>query len=464
MRSSWIMGRLIGRLCRKGLGLASMVALVLLLPAVAANAEENTLSKETTACLKCHDKEDLTKTLENKETLSLHVSTSAFIESMHGKTDCEDCHSGLDAKTHGKEKASIASKREYSLSLQGSCRECHKKDFAKYEDSLHAALVKEGSKEGRKDAPLCADCHNQHTLRSVKIIGPIAATPCAKCHEKIFEAYSKDVHGLERVAKGKSAPICANCHQTHDVKAASLGDGIKEACLECHKEAVKEHKDWLPNAALHFEAISCPVCHAPDAQRRVNLRLYDEVAKKQISEKAGDPLFKKRTDAADLKETGLNELALYNLLKEFNKDGQGHVVLRGRLEVSSGVEAHQLADKSKAIKDCNVCHQAGAQPFQSVVLTIASPDGRPLRHAVQKDILNSMLATQSVKGFYAVGSTRIGLLDNLLIVVFLAGVGGPLVHIVIKWLFRKERRKNGAAAHADSQAQPGDRRADDASK
>ena len=119
MRSSWIMGKMIGRLCGKGLGLAGLVALVLALPGPTAYAEENELSKETMACLKCHDKESLEKTLDNQEKLSLHVSTSAFAASMHGKTDCEDCHSGLDAKTHGKEKASIASKREYSLSLQG---------------------------------------------------------------------------------------------------------------------------------------------------------------------------------------------------------------------------------------------------------------------------------------------------------------------------------------------------------
>ena len=64
--------------------------------------------------------------------------------------------------------------------------------------------------------------------------------------------------------------------------------------------------------------------------------------------------------------------------------------MRGRLEVRSGVEAHQISEKSKAIKDCNVCHQAGAEPFQSVTLTIAGPDGRPMRHGVQKDVLNSL--------------------------------------------------------------------------
>ena len=471
MKGSRIMGKTIQRLHNMCLTLAGLVALVLFMPGMAAHAEDNDLSKETKACLKCHDKEGLEKKLENQETLSLYVSTKAFVESMHSKNDCEDCHSSIDSKSHGKVKVVIKSKREHSLSMQGSCRECHKKNFAKYEDSLHAALVKEGSKEGRKDAPLCADCHDPHTLHSVKIVVPIAATPCAKCHQEIFKAYSGDVHGLERIAKGKAAPICADCHKTHDVKAASFGDGVKDACLSCHKDAVKQHQDWLPNAALHFEAISCPVCHVPGAERRVNLRLYDNVAKRQVSEKRGVPLFDKRTDAADLTNVGLDERALLSLLKEFNQDGgQGNTVLRGRLEVRSGIEAHQLSEKSKAIRDCNTCHQKGAEPFQSVTLTIASPDGRPLRHGIQKDVLNSLQATESVRGFYAIGSTRIKLLDYALIVVFLAGIGGPLVHMTIKWLFRRFRRQHEAElraelALADSQAVPGDRRTpDDASK
>ena len=84
------------------------------------HAEDNDLSKETKACLKCHDEESvgLEKTLENQEKLSLHVSTKAFVESMHNKTDCEDCHSNIDSKSHGKEKKIIKSKLEYSISLR----------------------------------------------------------------------------------------------------------------------------------------------------------------------------------------------------------------------------------------------------------------------------------------------------------------------------------------------------------
>lgn len=281
MKCFSIMGRGIGWSCPKSLILAGMMALVFSMAGVTARAGEGELSSESKACLKCHDKEGEEKTLENGDKLSLHVSTKAFLESMHKDTDCEDCHSGIDAKTHGKVNAVIKSKREYFLSLRESCRECHKKKFKEYEDSVHAALLKEGSKK----APICLDCHDSHTLRSVKIVVPIAETPCAKCHEDIFKAYAKDVHGLERIAKGKAAPICADCHQAHDVKAASFGEGRKDACIACHKNAINDHKDWLPNAERHFEAISCPACHVPTAKRRVNLRLYDSVTKNQVSEK-----------------------------------------------------------------------------------------------------------------------------------------------------------------------------------
>jgi len=459
-------GQAIRRLCRLNL-VAIGAALLPFFMTGAVNAEEEGLSKETQACLKCHDKEGEEKTLDNKEKLPLHVSTKAFETSEHRKTDCEDCHSDIDAKTHGKVRKSIESRRAYSLSMKDSCRECHKKPFKSYQDGLHAALVKAGDEK----APLCSDCHNSHTLRSVKIVVPMEETPCAKCHEDIYKAYAGDVHGLERAAKGKAAPICATCHKTHDIKAASFGDGIKDSCISCHKDAVGEHKDWLPNAALHFEAISCPVCHSPGAKRRVNLRLYDNTAKRQLSEKTGIPRFEKRAAAADMYKAGLDEKALWNLLTEFNQDsGNKNTVLRGRLEVRSGVEAHRISEKSRAVSDCDTCHRPGAEPFQSVTLTIASPDGRPIRHGVQKDVLNSLAATESVRGFYAIGSTRIKLLDYALLLVLLAGIGGPVAHMAVKWLFRRTReqrlggQRGAGDAQAAEQAIPGDRRDDDASR
>jgi hypothetical protein len=124
------------------------------------------------------------------------------------------------------------------------------------------------------------------------------------------------------------------------------------------------------------------------------------------------------------------------------------VILRGRLEVRSGVEAHQLAAKSKAISDCDTCHSKGAEAFQSVVISIAGPDGRPLRHGVQTDVLNSLTAIQSVRGFYAIGSTRIKLLDWLLALAVAGSVAGVVGHMSIRRMFKGVRERRAAAAAA----------------
>ena len=462
MRTRVFPGRVAPRTPHAGFVITAIFLLVLLIlfprPAFAADDE---FSKESLACLKCHEKPDLAKKLEDGKTLSLHVSAKDYQASMHKKQDCTDCHSNLDDKTHGKVKAPMENRRELMAAMQESCRDCHKKKFKQYDDGIHAALIKAGNDK----APLCANCHNAHTQGSVKLLTPIDQTPCATCHDKIFEAYRADVHGLERIAKGKKAPICADCHQAHDVTAASLGEGIKDTCIGCHKDAVAKHKDWLPNTELHFDAISCPACHAPTAQRRVNLRLVDGSTQKQLREKTGVPQFALRASDADSANLGLDERALMSLLTQFGQDGgpNGKVMVRGRLEVKSGVQAHQLSEKEKALKDCDTCHKAGAEPFQSVSITIAGADGRPLRHAVQKDVLSSLTALESVRGFYAIGSTRIKLLDWLLLLAVTGSIAGALGHMTVKRLFKgtrerraaEEARVLAATAQADSKTTPG---------
>jgi predicted CXXCH cytochrome family protein len=413
-------------------------------------ADDVELAEEDVACQKCHDgKVQLLKKTEAGETLSLMISTPAFLASMHNETSCTDCHEDLDEKNHGKVKVPMESKRAYRMAFQDSCTTCHKKNVAKYKDSVHSMMVSDGSEK----APTCSDCHNSHTQKSVKLVEPIANVPCARCHEDIFKAYSQDVHGLERVAKGKTAPICADCHQSHAVQAASLGNALKDSCLNCHKDAAAKHEVWLPNSGRHFEAISCPVCHAPDAQRRVNLRMVDAVGGKQLLEKKGVPQFERLTKAADTGNTDLSERELRSFLKEFNLENvDNKAILSGRLEVRSGVNAHQMAVKEKAIKDCKVCHQVDAIPFQSVVLTMAGPDGRTMRHGVEKEVLSSLTAMGTMRGFYAIGSTRIKLLDYLLVLVVLGVLCVPIGHMTAHRLFKGRREKLNAQRQAAKNA------------
>jgi predicted CXXCH cytochrome family protein len=435
--------------------LAGIIALMLAFPHGQALAQDEPgddedessevieLDEEDLACLECHDDPTLEAKLESGETLSLHISTEAFLGSMHNENSCADCHYEIDIDDHGQGQSTITSKRELGVSMAEACVDCHKKSYRQYNDSVHGLLFE----QGHEKAPACADCHNPHTVTSWKLAEAEAAMPCGKCHEDIFKASAKDVHGLAQADKDTKAPVCSGCHQAHGVKAASLGSGIRDTCLDCHEDAADKHKVWLPNSERHFEAISCPVCHAPTAERRVNLRLYEGTGKdqKQMLEKTGVPQFVKSVKAADPDGVGLGDRELLSLLKEFTEEaGETKTVVRGRLEVSSGVQAHQLAEKSEAISDCKLCHQSGAEPFQTVVLSMAGPDGRPLRHEVRSEVLNSLFSIDAVKGFYVLGSTRIKLFDYLLLLVVVGMAAGLLVHIVARWLFRRAREKGEA--------------------
>jgi hypothetical protein len=432
------------------LGCAAALAFALFGLAAHAAPAAQSLSSEDKACLECHAKPGLEKTLASGERMPLFVAPKAFVTSVHNSSGCEGCHSDVDLADHGKQPRSIASKREHSVGLMETCRDCHKKTMKQYDDSVHSALVRTGSAK----APLCTGCHNPHTTRSLKDKPDAQAQPtCSKCHEGISKVFAESVHGQS----GDEALVCKDCHRTHNVKPAALGDHMKGECLSCHKDVATTHAVWLPNTERHLEAISCPACHSPGATRRVNLRLYEGGAPQQ-SEKVGVPKFVKLATGADASGAGLDARALWSLLQEFNQDGSSaRTVVRGRLEVQTGAQAHQLGAKALAVKDCDTCHRQGAASFQSVSISIAGPDGRPLRHDASPGILNSIESVGSVGGFYAIGSTRIKLLDYLLLLAIGAGILLPGAHLAMKIASKRrlerQQLESLRAAAAQSQAQ-----------
>ena len=434
-------------------GLAAALALSLFGLVAHAAPAKDTLSSEDQACLECHAKPELAKNLANGEKLSLFIAPKGFAGSVHNSSGCEGCHSDVDAG-HSKAVKPIASKREQSLGMMETCRDCHKKTMKMYEDSVHSALVKAGSDK----APLCTDCHNPHATRSLKDqTGGVEAVPCAKCHEPITKAFAQSVHGQS----GDEALVCKDCHRTHNIQVASTNNHLKSECMSCHKDIATTHAVWLPNTERHLDAISCPACHSPGASRRVNLTLYEGNVPQPASN-VGVPTFVKLT-SADSASSGLDVRALWSLLQEFSQNGSGKSVVRGRLEVQTGVQAHQLAAKASAVKDCDTCHRQGAASFQSVTVSLAGPDGRPMRRDATKGILTSVESIGSIGGFYAIGSNRIKLLDVLLLMALGAGVLIPGGHLMMKMVFkrrweRQELAKARAAAAAAAASQSSDNR------
>lgn len=417
-------------------------------PAVKEDARSVELAailKKNTKCLKCHTK-DKFKSLEDGEQLSLQLHREDFTGSAHGEISCVGCHQAIGDRKHPSKKTNITivSQRDYSVELNQSCRECHDKKYAQYEGSIHASLVGQGN----AGAPVCTDCHSSHAVETMAVYKPVTGLPCKNCHEDIFDAYTVSVHGEARKNGNVirpahiQAPICADCHRAHDVTAVAVNDNLRSACIACHEGVSLAHDQWLPNSNLHLESVSCPACHAPMAERRIDLQLYDNVAQVPVGQQQGHALFRQQLKAIGKTGESIDPMALWNLVREGGQQGQPtDVTLRGRMEVTSGVEAHRLADKGHAVRSCESCHQSGAGPFQNVMISITRPDGRTLHYEADKEILSSVVSVDSISNFYALGGTRIKLLDILLLLSLASGFAIPIGHFTIGKIIKKNSEK-----------------------
>lgn len=421
---------------KNSFAIAAIAAALTLLPAAAppAFAAEPAPSAADQNCLGCHGAAGMEKKLADGDILQLHVPAAPYVQSVHGANGCTSCHADVDPAKHPPEKNDIASKRSFSTSMTQVCRTCHADKFEQWESSIHAALVRSGNPA----APVCTDCHNPHAVIK-NAATQVDQVPCKNCHADIYTTYLGSVHAKSRLgSKDSFAPVCSGCHTAHSVKpiaAGAFGQGPEAACFGCHAGVLEKHQEWLPNAELHFEAVSCAACHVPGAQRRVDLMLIDSKGKARGTEQIGVPLFDASTNSDG---KGIDAQSLWNLMQTLNSSGiAGKTVLRGRLDVLTGPQAHGLADKSKALSDCHVCHRSGSQAFQSVTISLVGPDGRRVGYGANADVLNSAFSVDSVSGFYAIGGTRIKLLDILLALAIFGGVSIAVGHIFLGWMFKR---------------------------
>jgi predicted CXXCH cytochrome family protein len=403
-------------------------------------AAQTALSQPDQACLRCHGNPGLHKRFDNGDTISLQVDGEDFANSVHRQMGCLSCHSNIRPAQHPGAPQGMPTARDYALAAVQACRGCHSDKFQQFQDSIHASRLREGD----PGAPLCTNCHRPHAV--IKGVAQnVETVPCKTCHGPTLDAYLPSVHGQARLANKPGAPLCSGCHTAHAITAAAVAmeDQTKSACTGCHADVVEQHKTWLPNTELHFTSVSCQACHAPKARRKVDLKLIDAKTQQRVSDQRGVPIMYERS--FETQGRGLNALALWNLLNTFNTQGlAGKTELRGRLEVMSGAEAHQLTDAASAISDCAACHQKGAEAFQTVTVSIAGPDGRPVRIGASEDVLSSVIALDSVSGFYVIGGTRMGWLDVLFLLALAAGLAIPIGHFTVRQLFRLYAKQRAA--------------------
>lgn len=189
--------------------------LLLLAPAVA--AQESAESK----CNSCHD-----------QGLKLKAS-------IHQSLGCEGCHEKHEKYPHP---ANVP---------KPACVTCHSSQVQDYSMGVHGRAVKAGN----QGAPDCAVCHgNVHetaTTRTDKFHKALPET-CGMCHDKVVSEFKASVHG-KAVERGvKDAPLCTDCHGEHSIlphreKASPVSAGhVSETCARCHGNVRLTRKFGLP--------------------------------------------------------------------------------------------------------------------------------------------------------------------------------------------------------------------------
>ena len=206
---------------------------LLLLIALASSAGAATPAQgiDVDTCLGCHADRTLAVSLPSGETRSLFVNIDAFRASVHGnKLSCTDCHQDITEVPHVSRP--FKTLREFTVAYYEQCKRCHFANYTKTLDSVHYQSLARGD----RTAPLCVDCHGSHEVVAPRTPAGRLSNTCARCHEGVSAIYAKSVHG-KFAATNADVPSCTDCHKSHDVsgpRTANWQQTIPELCSNCH--------------------------------------------------------------------------------------------------------------------------------------------------------------------------------------------------------------------------------------
>ncbi len=239
--------------------------------AILNNQNPNTATFRTNIpklCASCHSDE---QTMERYNLLK-KFPVRSYLETVHGKAIdkgksavCTDCHG-----YHNLQSPTNPDSKIYRLNVSSTCGKCHEKVLNEYKNSVHgkAAL------SGKWEAPVCTDCHGEHTIRShddpASALHPTAISEkiCASCHaaEKIItkynlpddrvQTYFESYHGLANKYGTGTVANCASCHGSHDILPSSDPNSsinkknLPKTCGQCHPNV----SDQLAKGSVHVKA------------------------------------------------------------------------------------------------------------------------------------------------------------------------------------------------------------------
>jgi len=311
----------------------------------------------------------------------------------------------------------------------------------------------------------CIDCHADLTIlragEGFEVKG-LKTPVCEHCHQDVMTEYKDSLHAKV------SEKICFGCHDPHSsVPFEELSVEQRQAiCTKCH-DPERGH-DWLPQKDLHFKALECTMCHAPQAEKGIVFYLqkvdkkgkaerleYGEVAKLLDTEKPNVVKLLDRDDNGFLEDREV--LSFLNVLNE--KERRYQIELGVRVLILK--PSHNYTDRGTKAKDCSLCHSSRAEFYKKLIMEIPEQGGSIRTLPMDKSILVGVHSIPVTSDFYLLGESKISRrdisdmlfivrkigykwLDVIGILFVLAGLSFVVVHWGIRLLtigLRRQKRK-----------------------
>lgn len=205
-------------------------------------------------CGQCHSEDRILRRYEANAPLieTLYREGVHAIELMRGNKkapSCVHCHGYHNILPLN----NIKSKTNF-INVAQTCGQCHTVERDQFLESEHGV----SATTGHKDAPVCTDCHGEHSIfrvsdeRSPVSYKNVSSNTCSRCHSSIVinekykipggkvSNYYDSYHGLALQHGSKRVANCNSCHGNHlilpssDPRSTISPQRLVATCGECH--------------------------------------------------------------------------------------------------------------------------------------------------------------------------------------------------------------------------------------
>ena len=223
-------------------------------------------------CALCHDDSTAARNVGGIPH-SLFVNKTMLDSSVHSGFACTDCHTTLQS----------VKEFPHPERLPGvNCADCHSDAFAKYMAGFYDHLAQRGF----TSIPGCVQCHGTHLISH----DPNTQTVCGICHSEQRKQFETSIHFGKIGADGRKVS-CTSCHSAHEktergnMLPADWRVFAVKRCLSCHQGHSVEYlssKHYQEVQKGNERAPICADCHGThelyaveDSRSRVSIDKLD---------------------------------------------------------------------------------------------------------------------------------------------------------------------------------------------